>query len=292
MVSDALQLVESWPVDHAAAALVTTSPGITSFGEQERRFALASLTKPMTAWAALVAVEEGIVHLDDPVGQPGCTLRHLLAHAGGYPFEGDEPVSAPQRTRIYSNTGFEMLATHVEAAAEIGFADYLTAAVFQPLGMSSTTLDGSPASGATSTCADVGRFLAEMAAPTLLHSSTVADAIEPQYPALAGIVPGVGRYSPCPWGLGVEIAGDKAPHWMGRQRSPRTYGHFGGAGTMMWVDPDARCALVALTDRPFDQWAGQAVASWMELSDEVIRQVQRTPTPYAPAPDPAEPERP
>ena len=48
--------------------------------------------------------------LDDPVGQPGCTLRHLLAHAGGYPFEGSDPIARPERRRIYSNTGIEMVA--------------------------------------------------------------------------------------------------------------------------------------------------------------------------------------
>ena len=45
-----------------------------------------------------------------PVGQPGCTLRHLLAHAGGYPFDGAEPIARPARARIYSNTGIELAA--------------------------------------------------------------------------------------------------------------------------------------------------------------------------------------
>ena len=45
----------------------------------------------LTAWAVLIAVEEGVVGLEDAVGQPGCTLRHLLAHAGGYPFDGPDP---------------------------------------------------------------------------------------------------------------------------------------------------------------------------------------------------------
>jgi hypothetical protein len=39
---------------------------------------------------------------------------------------------------------------------------------------------------------------------------------------------------------------------------------------MMWVDPVADIALVALTDRPFDDWAHEALSRWPELSDEVL----------------------
>ena len=80
-------------------------------------------------------------------------------------------------------------------------------------------------------------------------------------PSSAGIVPGVGRFDPCPWGLGVEIRGEKSPHWTGRANSPATFGHFGGAGTMMWVDPLADVGVVALTDRPFDEWRDEALPS-------------------------------
>ena len=80
----------------------------------------------MTAWATLVAVEEGIVSLDDPVGQPDCTLRHLLAHAGGYPFTGTQPIARPARMRIYSNTGIEMAADGGRRRRPaMPFADYL-----------------------------------------------------------------------------------------------------------------------------------------------------------------------
>ena len=52
-----------------------------------------------------------------------------------------------------------------------------------------------------------------------------------------------------PMGLGIEIRGEKSPHLDRRANSPATFGHFGAAGSMMWVDPVAECALVALTDR-------------------------------------------
>jgi CubicO group peptidase (beta-lactamase class C family) len=272
---EALALVDRWPVDHVAAGVFVAGSHPVTVGDQHHRYRLASLTKPLAAWATLVAVEEGVVGLDDAVGQPGCTLRHLLAHAGGYGFEGPDPVDRPGRTRIYSNTGYELAAAHVAERAAMPFGEYLGLGVFEPLDMDTTELDGSPAHGALSTCADILRFTGELIDPVLLARLTAADAVSPQFPDLSGIVPGVGRFTPCPWGLGVEIAGDKSPHWTGRARSPRTFGHFGGAGTMMWVDPDAGCALVALTDRPFDQWAADALRRWAELSDAVIGEVTR-----------------
>jgi CubicO group peptidase (beta-lactamase class C family) len=270
----ALELVESWPVPHVGAAVVAADGSVLGrVGESDRPFLLASLTKPLTAWAILIATEEGIVTLDQPVGQPGCTLRHLLAHAGGYPFDDVEPIAKPARRRIYSNRGFEVAAASVEQAAAMPFADYLAAAVFSPLGMRDTTLGGSPAHGCSGSVDDFGAFLAELQRPTLVDAGTAAAAFTTQYPELAGIVPGVGRFDPCPWGLGLEIRGDKSPHWTGRTNAFDTVGHFGGAGTMMWADPVAGCGLVALTDRPFDDWSSEALRRWPELSDAVVAEV-------------------
>ncbi len=274
MPSAALGQVSTWPVPNAAAAVVAADGAVLgTVGDVDRPFRLASLSKMMTAWAVLVAVEDGSIALDAPVGQPGCTLRHLLAHAGGYPFEGAEPVSPPERRRIYSNTGIELAAGATQAACGITFGEYLAEAVFEPLGMAATELRGSPAHGVYSTVADVARFLAELQRPALLAPATAAEAVSRQYPDLAGIVPGVGRFDPCPWGLGVEIRGEKSPHWTGHTNSPATYGHFGGAGTMTWVDPAAGCGLVALTDRAFDAWSIEAMRAWPALSDAVVAEV-------------------
>jgi CubicO group peptidase (beta-lactamase class C family) len=270
----ALELVDRWPVPHVGAAVVAADGTVLGrAGETERSFQLASVTKPLAAWAVLVAVEEGTVALDDPVGQPECTLRHLLAHAGGYQFEGPEPITSPGRRRIYSNTGFELAAGAVEQAAGIPFTDYLADAVLAPLGMGETALLGSAAHGCRSTVDDLIGFVVELQQPRLVDPGTATDAFTAQYPELAGIVPGVGRFDPCPWGLGLEIRGDKSPHWTGRTNSSATVGHFGGAGTMMWVDPVAGCGLVALTDRAFDDWSVEAMKRWPELSDAVVSEV-------------------
>src|SRR5690606_37520565 len=130
-------------------------------------------------------------------------------------------------------TGIERAADEVAAASGLEFTTYLTEAVLQPLGMTHTELRGAPAHAMWSTLDDMVQFVSEMRSPRLLAAETWADLASPQFPDLPGIVPDVGRFDPCPWGLGVEIKGAKAPHWMGRVNSPETFGHFGGAGTMM-----------------------------------------------------------
>jgi CubicO group peptidase (beta-lactamase class C family) len=135
---EALRLTASWPVPTVAAAVVRPDGSTATIGDSDHEFRLASISKTITAWTVLVGVEEGIVALADAVGQPGCTLRHLLAHAGGYPFDGPDPIARPGTRRIYSNTGIELAAEHLAASAGIVFADYLAEAVLGPLGMHRT----------------------------------------------------------------------------------------------------------------------------------------------------------
>ncbi len=81
------------------------------------------------------------------------------------------------------------------------------------------------------------------------------------------MVPGLGRFDPCDWGLGPELHDGKAPHWMGAQNSAATFGHFGGAGTFLWVDPEAGLAVGVLTDREFGPWARIV---WPAFSDALL----------------------
>ena len=269
-MNDPLELIDTWPVDIVAAGVVDVDGRVASRGPTDHMFRLASISKVITGWAALIAVEEGSISLDDAVGQPGCTVRHLLSHAGGYAFTGPEPISRPESRRIYSNTGIEMVAAHIERATGFGFSDYLTEAIFAPLGMASTSLRGSAAWAIHSTIDDLVCFVRELQSPRLLDAATAADQRSVQFPDLAGLVPGVGTFRPCPWGLGCEIHGSKQPHWMSSTNSPETYGHFGGSGTMLWVDPIAGTSLIALTNRDFDAWSTDAVRLWSELSDVVL----------------------
>ena len=224
----------------------------------------------MTAYAVLVAVEEGALEWDQPAGPEGATVRHLIAHASGLPMDRNEAQAKPGTRRIYSNAGFEVLAATVERATQMPFGVYLQEAVFTPLGMPASRLDGSPASGAVSTVADLSRFAAELLAPRLVAEQTLAEATRVAFPGLDGVLPGFGMQRPNDWGLGFELRDQKSPHWTGTRNSARTFGHFGQAGTFLWVDPVAGVACVALADRPFGGWAKQA---WPPFSDAVLAEL-------------------
>ena len=266
-MTDALAgLVAGWPPNNVAVAVLTSAATIT-YGDIDRDYRVASVSKLLTAYAALVAVEEGTTSLDTPVGQDGCTLEHLLTHAGGYPFEGTQPVNAAGRKRIYSNTGYDMIAAHIEARSTIPFARYLRESVCEPLGMTRTLLAGSAAKDVHSTVHDLTAFISEMRRPTLLSQTTWLDATTPHFAELEGIVPGVGRFSPCWWGLGPELKGHKHPHWLGERNSASTFGHFGGAGTFAWVDPVADVGCVMLSDLGFDEWG---LTHWPTFNDAIV----------------------
>ncbi|OLT04424.1 serine hydrolase [Pseudonocardia sp. CNS-004] len=256
-----------WPVDHVAAAVVDASGVRATAGDVERAFPLASVTKPLAAYAVLVAVEEGAVEWDTPAGPEGSTVRHLAAHASGLSFTDGVEQAKPGTRRIYSNVGFEVLGETIAEAAGMPFDRYLHEAVLAPLGMAGTRLDGSPAAGAVSTAADMARFAGELLSPTLVHRDTLDLATTVAFPGLDGILPGYGRQQPNDWGLGFEIRDGKSPHWTGAGSSPRTFGHFGQSGTFLWVDPDARTACVVLTDRNFGRWS---VEAWPRYTDGIL----------------------
>jgi CubicO group peptidase (beta-lactamase class C family) len=104
----------------------------------------------------------------------------------------------------------------------------------------------------------------------LLAPETLAEATAVAFPGLDGILPGIGRQTPNDWGLGFELRDAKKPHWTGSRNSPRTFGHFGGSGTFLWVDPEAGLACACLTDREFGDWALEA---WPAVSDAVLAEL-------------------
>ena len=266
---NALHLVESWPAANVAAGVVSRAETVATQGSSSQEFRWASVTKPVTALAVLVAAEEGIVDLDEPAGPPRSTVRHLLAHASGLPFEGREPIGRPGARRIYSNSGFDVLAELVSERAEMPFARYVRSAVLEPLGMGAE-LRGRAGSGIVGTLEDLLLLAHELLAPTVVASETLAEATTVQFPGLAGVIPEMGRFDPNDWGLGFELKDAKPGHWSGTKTSPCTFGHWGGSGAFLWVDPDATLALGVLTDLDFGDWAQTA---WPALSDAVYAEL-------------------
>ena len=262
---DALRQVERWPCDNAAVGVTGAAEGFV--GDRERRFRWASVTKLASTVAMLVAAEEGIVDLDEPAGPPGSTLRHLLAHASGLPFDQGPPISRPGARRIYSNYGFEVAAALVEERAEMPFADYF-AGVWAG---TTAVLDGSAGSAVEGTLADLVELARELQAPRRIAQETLDEARSVQFAGLDGVLPGFGRQEPNDWGLGFELRDGKSPHWTGSRNSPQTFGHFGRSGTFLWVDPDAGIALACLTDLAFGDWAADA---WPRLADAVLDEAE------------------
>jgi CubicO group peptidase (beta-lactamase class C family) len=292
---DALELVAGWPVETAAVGVVPVEgPGdpvrdptpvgvvrpMGAVGPVDQPFPWASVTKPATALAVLVAVEEGSIALDEPAGPAGSTVRHLLAHASGLGPDGDAPLARPGTRRIYSNAGYQRLGELVAERSGLSFADYLRDGVLDPLGMTGTELGTGieesavevwgtweAAAGLAGPLTDLLSLGRELARPTLISAETHREMASVQFPGLAGVLPGFQRFDPCDWGLGVEIRGLKQPHWTGTANSPATFGHFGRSGSFIWIDPAAGVICAGLCDRPFGPWAAR---SWPVLADAVL----------------------
>lgn len=267
-IDRALAAIDSWGGEHAAAAVVGPGGVLARHGDAARSFRWASITKLATALATLSAADDDLIDLDEPAGPPGSTVRHLLAHASGLPFEGEVVLAKPGTRRIYSNPGFDALGALLAERSGRPFAVVLSNRVLAPLGMTGTELHGRPSEGLHGTLLDAAALACELIRPTLVKPETYALATTVAFPGLKGVLPGIGSFDPLDWGLGVEIRDAKDPHWTGSRNSPATFGHFGGAGTFIWVDPTLDRALVCLTDREYGPWALEA---WPPFSDLVIR---------------------
>ena len=267
---DALRQIDGWDVPFAAAGVTGIDATIGTHGDTRHAVRLASVSKPVSALATLVAAEEGVIDLDEKAGPPGSTVRHLLAHASGLPFEGAVPIARPGHRRIYSNEGFGLLGEHVAAHAEMPFAAYVRAAVCDPLGIGLDP-EGHPGAGMHACLEDVLALGRELLAPRLVAPETHAEMVAVQFPGLDGVLPEFGRFSPLDWGLGVELKTTKKNHWTGTLTSLATFGHFGGSGTFLWVDPSIGIACACLTTRHFGEWA---MTAWPALADAIVREVQ------------------
>ena len=268
----AFELAREWPAPNTSIAVIDRHGQVHKFGDTARTTRIASVSKLLTAWATHIAIEEGSTSLDAAVGQDGCTLAHLLAHAGGYSFDGAVPIVSPGRKRIYSNTGYEIISGHLEAVTKITFNEYLNDAVFSPLEMFQSLLKGSSAADVISCVDDLVQFAHELRNPKIVSITTARVATTTQFDELEGVVPGVGRFSPCNWGFGPEIHGNKHPHWMGSRNSASTFGHFGGTGSFLWHDPVANVSCVGLCVVEFDSWG---LHHWPIFFDAILDELAK-----------------
>jgi CubicO group peptidase (beta-lactamase class C family) len=135
-------------------------------------FELASCSKQFTAMGIMILKEKGKLNLDDDITKylpelsfyKGVTVKNLLNHTGGLPdymqlmdslfdkskiatnkdiiniFSKHQPkiLFEPNTKWEYSNTGYTLLASIIEKASGMTYADYLNKAIFQPLKMKNT----------------------------------------------------------------------------------------------------------------------------------------------------------
>ena len=160
--------------------------------------------------------------------------------------------------RLYSNYGIDLA---VESILGENTADnWLQQRVFRPFGMTSTSLDGKPSHGVSGSTNDLATLAVAWLRPDAISKATRDLLITPYAPQLDGIVPGFGRFSPCPWGLGPEIRGEKH-HWMGDWPAA-SFGHFGQSGAMILLNADEQIGLVATSSEPFGGWAIELWPAW------------------------------
>ena len=257
------------------ALVVTGAPApdggvLHESGDVDEIFSFASVTKPIVAWSALVAVDRGLLDLEAPAGAPapdGATIGHLLSHSSGIAADSDERLASPGTRRIYSNRGIEILGQWLQEATGTPLETWVETTVLEPLGMASVLIPGSPAHSGEGSARDLSLFARELASPRLVSPALAERACAPVLPELDGVLPGYGRQVPNPFGLGVEVRGAKSPHWTGKGNSPQTFGHFGQSGSFMWVDPVAERQAVFLGAEPFGQVHRK---TWPALGDQIL----------------------
>jgi len=184
-------------VDTAGAAYPAGRP-VTA----DSRFQVASLTKVITAWAALKMVADGLIDLDEPVlshldwelplhGRDhgkGVTLRALLSHTAGLPRAASpqfpDEASIPPLTEIlggsdgvplgleavpgsifrYSNPGYALIELLIKSATGKDFAEWTRTTILEPMGMNMSCFDrtASAVPGAVTPHSHLGHPLPEI----------------------------------------------------------------------------------------------------------------------------------
>ena len=225
----------------------------------------ASVTKLAVALAVGVEVDWEEHRYDEPVGPGSATLANLLSHSSGLGFEEGDPVRPPGERRVYSNAGVERAVASIVGDGDAAL--WLRSRVFEPLGMSSSELRGRACADGWGSTEDLSQLALAWLRGDGISTATRDLAITPYLPGLDGVVPGFGRFSPCPWGLGPEIRGDKR-HWMG-DWTPTSFGHFGQSGAILLANVDEGIAVVATSEVAFGPWAVELWPAWTSQVREI-----------------------
>ena len=119
---------------------------------------MASCSKPVTAAAVMILVEQGRLALQDPLqgyipefegpDSDKITIHHLLTHTSGLPIITDSETTEfpengldfqPGTKMIYSSLGYNLLGELVERISGDPFEKFIQSHIFEPLGMQDST---------------------------------------------------------------------------------------------------------------------------------------------------------
>ncbi|GAA2449680.1 serine hydrolase domain-containing protein [Streptomyces lavendulocolor] len=296
--------------------------------DADTQYRIGSITKPFTAVLVMRLRDEGLLDLNDPLEKhlPGTgvgevTVAQLLGHSAGLAAEspapwwertpgslrpeladvlGERPLLHPVgRRHHYSNTGYTLLGSLVEAVRGVSWEEALKAEILQPLGLTRTTVQPvaphaggwavhpwadvmlpeptedlglmAPAGQLWSTAADLCRFALFLAEgdERVLGPETLR---EMRTPAVA---PEAGDWD-SGYGLGLQLV----------RRGGRTFvGHSGslpGFLAGLWVGVEDGVAAVVLANATSGPVPG-AVAT--DLVRIVAEAEPRIPQPWRPLPE-------
>lgn len=295
--------------------------------DADTQYRIGSLTKTFTAVLVLRLRDEGLLDLNDPLDKylPGtgvgeATIAQLLSHSAGLAAEspapwwertpgslrpeladvlGERPVVHPAgRRHHYSNTGYTLLGSLIEAVRGKPWEEVLRCELLEPLGMRRTSCDPqqphasgwavhpwadalmsepaqdlglmAPAGQLWSTAADLCRFAGFLVEgdERVLGPGSVREMRTASAPADAGDWDST-------YGLGLQIV----------RRNGRTLiGHTGslpGFVACLWADAEEGVAAVVLANATSGPLPAAAAADLVHI---VVEAEPRFPEPWRPMP--------
>lgn len=292
-------------------------------GKLPDRFLIASITKPIVAMGALKLAAEGRLSLSAKVPElfptlrnstyRRITIRHLLTHSSGLAESvadnlqlrqdgasvddflaaaaSESLTFAPGTNCKYSSIGYLLLGAVVEKLSGTSLPEYLSTQLFEPLGMSSTSLGtfagdptvlsnelpvwqqdsetwgwnsdywkqfGAAWGGMYSTASDLTRLAAMLlnegqtaAGVRVLPVAVVRSLLTNQTAWLRSQPEFSGPAKD--WSFGFRMQWPAHSASFSDFVSGHAVGHWGATGTLLWIDPTTTSAACVLTTIPFEQ---------------------------------------
>jgi len=247
---------------------------------------------------------------DAPAAERGACVRQLLCHTSGLPTGwtrdlnplADSPLKVPPVSGpgpfVYSNLGYDLLGLVISDATRETFAEAIGRLVLAPLrvqaeigrvpeGRRVAKLHGRdeylnwktlpepiwPSGGLVTTVEGVLRLIKGFGGGGFLDPEVRAKALSDQ----TGDIEKPERpIDPAPpWGLGVELKGQKSRTWTASAATSSSYGHYGGSGCLAWHEPTINVSWAILGTKTVgrdheDDKDGWAIDCWNDISSTIL----------------------